>query len=578
MKRLPSVLGAFFLFIQFATAQAITERIDTAAVSKIKTEGMKNSQVMDILSYLTDVYGPRLTWSPEYRKAADWASMKLKEWGLQNIYYDTWAPVGKGWTLKEFSLHMTQPGTQPLIAYPKAWSPGVKEKEAEVVYLDVSRLEDFENYKGKLKGKYVLLNDIVPVRAHFTPEGVRTADSTLLRMANADLQGAGRGRRGRMMFPRITMENFDSVLAFARQFNPNADSASIARMVTEQQVTPRKLEFVQKEGALAALTAGRGDGGTIFVQGATVPQSAETPFMQRMSPYDPKSPAIIPQVAIAAEHYNRLLRSLQRGEKVSLKMKFEVAWTKPDSGFNVIAEIPGTDLKDEVVMVGAHFDSWHAGTGATDDATGSAACMEAVRILRKIAQEHGLKTRRTVRIGLWGGEEQGLLGSREYVSEFLGKSQADVISQMPGAGGGGISAKPGFEKFSVYFNHDNGTGRLRGVYMQGNEAARPVFRSWLTNFNDPKAQTLTIQNTSGTDHLSFDAIGLPGFQFIQDPVEYETRTHHSNMDVYDRVQEEDMKQAATMIAVFTYNAANRDAKFPRKPMPGARPQNVPGGN
>jgi carboxypeptidase Q len=245
----------------------------------------------------------------------------------------------------------------------------------------------------------------------------------------------------------------------------------------------------------------------------------------------------------------------------------DVATTKADSGFNIIGEIPGTDLKDEVVMIGGHFDSWHAGTGATDDATGSTACMEAMRILQKMVKENVFKPRRTIRIGLWGGEEQGLLGSRGYVAAHYGKRESadGGMAAMFGGGGGTLKTLPDYEKFSVYFNHDNGSGRLRGIYLQGNDAARPIFRSWFRMYDDPTAQTITIQNTGGTDHQSFDGIGLPGFQFIQDPLDYDTRTHHYNTDVYERVQPEDMKQAATIIATFAAQAANRDAKFPRKP-------------
>jgi Zn-dependent M28 family amino/carboxypeptidase len=255
---------------------------------------------------------------------------------------------------------------------------------------------------------------------------------------------------------------------------------------------------------------------------------------------------------------------IQKNQKVRLNMSLSVAMTKADSGFNVIAEIPGTDLKDEIVMIGAHFDSWHAGTGATDNGTGSSVTMEAMRILQTLAHD-GMRPRRTIRIGLWGGEEQGLNGSREYVSQYFGKSSSDRLAQMMGGGTGEIQKTPAYEKFSVYFNNDNGGGKVRGVYLQGNEAARPVLRAWLGSLADPTAQTLTLDNTGGTDHLSYDAIGLPGFQFIQDPIEYSTRTHHSNMDVYDRIQEEDLKQAAVFMAAFAYQAAVRDEMFPRKP-------------
>ena len=555
----------------YALAQMPREKVDTTAVARIKDEGLKNSHVMEILSTLSDVYGPRLGWSPEFRRAADWAGKELRGWGLQNVHYQHWAPLGKGWTLKNFYAMVRTPVPFPVIAYPAAWSPGIDETEADVVYLDVKKVEDFDAFKGKLKGKYVLLSPPAELKPHFEPQGLRLADSVLLKMANADFQPGRRG--GRRGFGRVP--TLDSMFVIMRQFAPDVDSATVIQRWQEMQVNPRKLEFAQKEGAVAAITEGRGDGGTLLVQSATVPQSPDIPFNQRVSPYDPKAPEIIPQVVFATEHYNRIVRMLRMGEKVKLDMNLEVATTKADSGFNIIGEIPGTDLKDEIVMIGAHFDSWHSGTGATDNGTGSAACMEAMRILETVMKSSGLKPRRTIRIGLWGSEEEGLIGSREYVSAVFGKREADPGGGFPGGGGGGeLKTTPEYDKLSVYLNHDNGSGRVRGIYLQGNEAARPIFRSWLTAYGDPTAQTITIQNTGGTDHQSFDGIGLPGFQFIQDPLEYDSRTHHYNMDVYDRAQEPDMKQAATIIAVFAYTAASRDAKFPRKPVP-AGGQRVP---
>ena len=549
----------------YVLAQMPREKVDTVAVAKIKEEGLKNSHVMEILSTLSDVYGPRLGWSPEFKRAADWAGKELKRWGLENVHYQRWAPLGKGWTLKNFYAMVKSPVPYPVIAYPAAWSPGVDETEAEVVYLDVKKVEDFDAYKGKLKGKYVLLSPPADVKPHFEPQGLRLADSALLKMANSDVQAGRRGGR-RGIFGRVP--TLDSMFTIMRQFAPDVDTPAVMQRWQEMQVNPRKLEFAMKEGAIAAITEGRGDGGTLLVQSATVPQSADVPFNQRISPYDPKAPEIIPQVVFATEHYNRIVRMLRMGEKVKLDMNLEVAMTKADSGFNIIGEIPGTDLKEEVVMIGAHFDSWHSGTGATDNGTGSAACMEAMRILETVMKNSGLKPRRTIRIGLWGSEEEGLIGSREYVSAVFGKRGPDAGGGLPGGGGGGeLKTTPEYDRLSVYFNHDNGSGRIRGVYLQGNEAARPVFRSWFTAYGDPSAQTITIQNTGGTDHQSFDGIGLPGFQFIQDPLEYDSRTHHYNMDVYERAQEPDMKQAATIIAVFAYTAANREAKFPRKPLP-----------
>ncbi len=558
---------ALLLLVFSATLlQAQPERIDSAAVALIKEEGLQHSQVMPLLSSLCDVYSPRLTWSPEYTRGADWVKKTFATWGITNVSYDRWAPVGRGWTLKNFSAMVTSPVPFPVIAYPSAWSPGFKEKEAEVVYLNASDPSELERYKGKLKGKFVLLSDLADVRPHFTPQATRLADSVLLRMANADIQG---GRRGGRRFPRLdrmTPQAIDSALIAIAQASPDVDTAAMRERFSGMRMTPRKLLFAQEEGAVAVITPGNGDGGTMLVQSATVPQPQDVPREQRIPAYDAKATSFIPQVVFAAEHYNRILRSIKLGEKVTLEMELQVETTKADSSFNVIAEIPGTDLKDEIVMIGGHFDTWHAGTGATDNNSGVAACMEAARILKVLAERNGLKTRRTIRIGFWGGEEQGLFGSREYVSEFFAQREGDQGFGGPGGPGGTpeITKKAGFDKLSVYFNHDNGTGRLRGIYLQGNEATRPIFRRWLTAYGDPTIQTITIQNTGGTDHQSFDGVGLPGFQFIQDQIEYDSRTHHYNMDVYERLIGGDMKQAATVIAFFTWQAANRDGRFPRK--------------
>jgi hypothetical protein len=362
----------------------------------------------------------------------------------------------------------------------------------------------------------------------------------------------------------MTPQSIDSALAAIALATPEVDTAALRERFTDMQLSPRKLLFAQEEGAIAAITPGRGDGGTMVVQSATVPQPQDTPRNQRISAYDPKAGTFIPQITFASEHYNRIIRMLKQGEKVTLEMELQVETTRADSCFNIIAEIPGTDLKDEIVMLGGHFDTWHAGTGATDNNSGVAACMEAARVLTVLAEKHGLKTRRTIRIGFWGAEEQGLFGSREYVGDVFARREGDPFAGGPGGGPAEVTKLPGFEKLSVYFNHDNGTGRIRGIYLQGNEAARPVLRRWLSAFGDPTAQTITIQNTSGTDHQSFDGVGLPGFQFIQDQIEYDARTHHYNMDVYERLIEDDMKQAATVMTFFAYQAANRDARFPRK--------------
>jgi hypothetical protein len=516
------ILNLLIIFGLSLTAQA-QEKVDTLIISRIKKEGLENSQVMSLLSMLTDIHGPRLTNSPGYKRAAEYTKKTLENWGLQNVQYDNWdEDFGRGWQLKKFSLQALGPVYFPVISYPKAWSPGIKGSvQAEAVYLDIKSEEDIEKYRGKLKGKIVLFSLPTPVKPGFTADARRFEDKDLLEMANSGASEAFRGRR------------------FMAPTEP-------------QRLAFLKWDLCMKEGAVAVLEASpnsRLEDGTVTVAAATVPYPAEVPFGDRLSSRHPNAPKILPQVVVAAEHYNRMVRQLQNGMQVKLDLTLETEFTPNEKGFNVIAEIPGTDLKDEVVMIGAHLDSWHSGTGTTDNASGSAVMMEAMRILKSL----GVSPRRTIRIGLWGGEEQGLLGSRNYVKRTFGERVNDETHYKPAA-----------EKFSVYFNMDNGTGKYRGVYMQGNEHARPVFRDWLKPFENMGAATLTLRNTSGTDHLAFDAIGLPGFQFIQDPIEYGTRTHHTSMDLYDKAIEDDLKHNAVITAAFAWLAANRDSLFPRK--------------
>ncbi|HEV8428140.1 MAG TPA: M20/M25/M40 family metallo-hydrolase [Pyrinomonadaceae bacterium] len=532
-------------------------------IQRIKDEGMNRSQVMQTLSYLSDVIGPRLTASPGMKRANDWTRDQLTKWGLQNAHLEAWGPFGRGWTLKRFSAQVIEPTAIPLIAYPKAWSPGLASPlTADVVYFDAKTEADFEKFKGKLAGKIVLTAPLREVVAHFETQGTRLNEKDLLTLADAPEPRPGGGRGN---------------------FGNNATFRAAAELANA------KLRFFQAENAAVLVDPGRGDGGTIFVQSASVPQPPRDPnapapaFGRGTPPYDKSAPKVTPQVVLAVEHYNRIVRMLQAGEPVKMTVDLSVAWQDTDQmGYNTIAEIPGTDLKDEIVMLGGHMDSWHSGTGATDNAAGCAVAMEAVRILQML----GLKPRRTIRIALWSGEEQGLLGSRAYVAEHFGSLQNPATSSANGGannnamgGGNGNGTAPAaptlvkkaeYENLSGYFNLDNGTGKIRGVYLQGNEGVRSLFRQWLAPFRDIGASTLTVANTGGTDHLSFDAIGLPGFQFIQDEIEYDTRTHHSNQDVFDRIQADDMKQAATIMAAFIYQTAMRDEKLPRKPVPGAR--------
>ena len=515
-------------------------------IERIKDEGMNRSQVMQTLSYLSDVIGPRLTASPGMKRSNDWTRDQLMKWGLQNAHLEAWGPFGRGWTLKRFSAQVSEPLNIPLIAYPKAWSPATA-LTADGIYVDAKDEADLQRFKGKLKGAIVLTGKMREVKARFEPMGTRRDDKDLLTLADAPVPAAGTGRRG----------------------TPEARAA--------QFFGCQKNRFFHDEGAAVLVDASRaGDGGTIFVQSATVPQPClENAFApgapRQIQPYDKTAPPIIPQLVLAVEHYNRIARMIEAGEKVKMTVDLAVDWQDKDPmGYNTVAEIPGSDLKDEIVMLGGHMDSWHAGTGATDNGAGVAVAMEAVRILQAL----NLKPRRTIRIALWTGEEEGLLGSKAYVAEHFGKMVGPAPSASPGSAAtaspapspspGVLVTKPEYENFSSYFNLDNGTGKIRGVYLQGNELVRPLFREWLTPFRDMGAATLSISNTGGTDHLSFDAIGLPGFQFIQDEIEYDSRTHHSNQDVFDRIQADDMKQAATIMAAFIYDAAMRTEKLPRK--------------
>ncbi|MEI9917559.1 MAG: M20/M25/M40 family metallo-hydrolase [Bacteroidota bacterium] len=509
-------------------ASAQTEKVDTLTINKIKKEGFDNSKVMEIVSNLTDIHGPRLTNSPGHQAAANYAKTALESWGLTNVKIDTWdEEFGRGWSLKRFTLQTLGPVYFPVIAYPKAWSPGIKGPvQADVVYVDIKTTADLDKYKGKLKGKLVLLGAPVAVKPGFKPDASRFKDSTLLVMANAGAE------------PPFNFGRFGGNRA-------------------EQELNFAKWDLLMKEGVIAVLEpspSARLEDGTVLVSSVTVPYAPGTPFDKRVRAASPLAPKVLPQIIVADEHYNRLIRQIQKGLSVKMELALETEFTAPGPGFNVIGEIEGTDLKDEVVMIGAHLDSWHSGTGATDNAAGSAVMMEAMRIIKAL----GVQPRRTIRIGLWGGEEQGLIGSRNYVKRTFGER---LDRQMPYDS---INLKPAAEKFSVYFNMDNGTGKYRGVYLQNNEAARAIFRDWLKPFSKMGANTITYQNTGGTDHQSFDAIGLPGFQFIQDPIEYSSRTHHTSMDLYDKLVEADMQQNAVMTAAFAWLAANRDAKFPRK--------------
>ncbi len=504
------------------------ERVDMAAIAKIKDEGFNRSQVMDVMSWLTDVHGPRLTGSPTTKAAGDWTIAKMKEWGVTNPRYEWFDNFGRGWMNERMVAQVVAPVPFPVIAYPTAWSPGTAGPvTTDVVLVPLSATPtaaEYAQFRGKLKGKIVMTAPAREIAPLFNAPGRRYNDSSLNCMGNPTAPECqrgpqnfgGRGGRG----------------AGAPGGTP-APGAN-ARRVSLQQC------FID-EGVAAILTPGGGNsgGGNVFTNNGLSRQ--------------PNAPANVPQVFVAPEHYGRIHRILQKNVPVRMELDVKTKFYDSDlRSFNIVGELPGTDKRDEVVMLGAHFDSWHAGTGATDNAAGSAVMLEAMRILKAT----GLPLRRTVRIGLWTGEEQGLIGSREYVTAHFANRQT-------------METKPEHAKFSAYYNLDNGTGAIRGIYLQGNRDAGPVFAEFMKALDSDSisVRTITAGNTGGTDHQSFDAVGLPGFQFIQDPVEYGTRTHHSSQDVYERVLPVDMRHNAVAVAAFVYLTANREGLIPRKPMP-----------
>lgn len=505
------------------------EKLNTDVLNKIRNEGTKNSKVMDIAFRLTDANGPRLAGSPGYTRAANWAKSEMEKWGLTNVTLEPWGEFGKGWELEKSYVAMTAPYYKPMIAYPKTWTKGTKGlKNAEVILIEAKDSVELEKYKGQLKGKVVVVYRNDTLRQTFKADATRYTDEELDKMAAAAPQQ-----------PRGQMDTAQT-RRMREQFARNQGPAQLLNKIKE---------MADKEGAVAILSSSpRGHDGTLFVQGGGA--------------YTVGAPDNFLDVMVTAEDYGTICRLAKAGVPVKIDVDVKTAFNEKDTkGYNVIGEIKGTDpaLKDEIVMLGAHLDSWQSATGATDNGAGSSVMMEVMRILKSL----NIQPRRTIRIALWGGEEQGLLGSRGYVKSHF----ADPAT---------MELKPEHAKFSSYFNIDNGTGKVRGIYLQGNDKVKDIFTQWLAPFNDLGAKTVTISNTGGTDHQSFDAVGLPGFQFIQDPIEYNTRTHHTNMDSYDHLIAEDLQQISVIVAAFVYNAAMRDEKLPRKELPQPRGANQRG--
>lgn len=540
---------------------AASEKIDYESINKIKAIGLslQNSQVMEISSWLTDVHGPRLTGSPNTQKAAEWAAAKMKEWGLQNVALEPWTNrngFDRGWTNEKFYMAAVSPQPFPIPGTPSGWTPGTNGLvRGEVVLVTETTPDELKKHAGKLKGKWILGQAPPDVPAFWNPPATRATAEELQRME----LGANPGPEFGVANPAAAGRGGQGGRGGGGQppFNRN--------------------EWFKAEGVAGVLsTAVRGHG--IYLVGGSRTTDPEKGLTQ---------------VSIPAEQYGRLARMLAKHLPVTIEADIRNTYNPNPPMFNVVGEIRGIDKADEIVMIGAHFDSWHASTGATDNVAGSAAMMEAMRILKL----SGVPLRRTVRIGLWTGEEQGLIGSREYVAKHFAQCATPPATTtapatpaaaatpppagragQPGApaaggrGGGrgcaaGYNFKPDHAKFSAYFNIDNGTGAIRGVYLQQNDAVAPIFREWMEPFRSLGMTTLTIRNTGGTDHQAFDGVGLPGFQFIQDDVEYDTMTHHTNLDSYERLQPGDMMKNATIAAAFAYLTANREERLPRKPLP-----------
>jgi carboxypeptidase Q len=531
-----------------AEVQPAHETIDLGMYQRIMDEGFNHSHVMDYASALDDDIGPRLTGSPNLAKANEWTKNQLTAMGCANAHLESWGVFGMGWEQLNTWVRMVTPDPAVLIAQATPWSPGTNgPMTGSVVHVSVQEERDLDQYKGKLAGKIVLLGDVRPVPPVDKPLWTRYTDAELEEMTSYPRAGGGG------MPPDLKKR----LLAYLKR----------------RELMGKLMQFLVDEHVAAIIVPSRdgsdggGSGGTFFDDNGT---------WLGPEPYKPANRMKIPVVVMAIENYGRMVRLLAADVPVTVQMDVETKFTGDnEQGYDTIAEIPGTDpqLKDQVVMVGGHLDSWIAGTGATDNGAGTVVAMEVMRILNSLH----VQPRRTIRIGLWSGEEQGIFGSHGYVKNHFGSypiSTAPDQMKLPEfmrKPDGPLTILPEQKMVSGYFNMDNGSGKIRGVYLQENAAVAPIFAAWMAPLKSLGVTTLTMRNTGGTDHLSFDAVGIPGFQFIQDPLDYETRTHHSNMDVYEELSPSDLKQAAVVEAIFVYNTAMRDQMLPRKPLPTPQP-------
>ena len=511
-------------------AAPAAEPVDLDAVTRIRAEAFHRSQVMDHLTYLTENIGPRLTNSPAMAAANAWTRGKFNEWGLSNVHDDAFPAFGRGWEFTHASVQMVGDRVLPLHALPKAWTPGTDGTvEGELVRVQIKTKADLEKYRGKLAGKILLLGD--------SREYKRGTEADSHRHDATSLEGLQQ-----FTVPKTSTADREKRL---KEYN---DRVELGRLVNE---------FFVEEGALGAVSLSNWDNGIIRVAGGGSRKAGES--------------AGIPEMVMITEHFNPLVRALEAGETIKLRMRVDAQFTNEgdEPGYNTIAEIRGSGPKaDEIVMIGAHMDSWHTGTGAADNGAGVAVVMEAMRILKAA----GLKPKRTIRVALWSGEEQGLIGSQDYVARrFAAWPEPTDPAQkaLPASlrePTGPLQKFRDYDRFSAYFNMDNGSGRFRGIYAQENLAAMPIFEAWLKPFQDVGATTVVSRNTGSTDHVSFDRVGLPGFQFIQDRLDYFSNVHHTHLDTWDHIEAEDLKQAAAIMASFAWHAAQREEMLPRKPL------------
>jgi len=529
----------------YAEVQPATEKIDLDAYQRIRDEEMSHSHIMEFGTALMDGIGPRLTGSPNLKKANEWTRDTLTKIGLENAHLEDWGEFGLGWQQLNAWARMTVPDTAVLIVQATPWSPSTPGPvTGEVVFVNIQSEKDFDQYKGKLAGKVVLFGAMREVPPVDKPLFERATEKDLEDLAELPITAGGGGLTPEMQQRLAARAERNKLIDKLAQFFADEKVAAVIEPSRDAK-------------------NGGGSGGTLFDDnGATLGRT----------PYVADKAVKIPVVVAAIESYGRLYRLTQAKAPVSVELDVETKVTgEHEHGFDTVAEIPGTDpvLKDQVVMVGGHLDSWIAGTGATDNGAGTIVAMEVVRILKAL----DIKPRRTIRIALWTGEEQGIFGSKGYCTMHFGSAKLSTepdqlaLPEFMRRAVGALELKPEQKLVSGYFNIDNGTGKVRGIYTQGNVAIAPIFAQWIAPLKDLGVTTITNRNTGGTDHLSFDAVGIPGFQFIQDDMDYESRTHHSNEDTVERLQPADLKQIAIVEAIFVYNAAQRDQMLPRKPLP-----------